>query len=162
MDPFRPWADGEYHVETRDGRIVRYSREVPVSRSVGESAQLVMISATDSAAFLERLGEIIASGGHRGFPNLAYDVLMQGEGLWPVYTAGLSWWEVDTPDDFERCTEAFKPVQADESEDPAPIPTSGRIVSFLREPRVPWRYRWVPLVAPTSPPAPRAHSGSGA
>ena len=54
---------------------------------------------------------------------------------------------MDTPDDYERCTEAFQPAQPDESEDPAPVPTPGRIVSFLRAPRVPWRYRWVPLVA---------------
>ena len=52
VDPFRPYADGEYHVETRDGRIVRYSREVPASRSAGQSAQLVRVSANCSDAFL--------------------------------------------------------------------------------------------------------------
>lgn len=150
VDPLRPFADGEYRVEVQDGRIVRYSRDVPRERSVGESAQLVKIGVADSTRFLDRLGEVINAGGHRGFPNQAYDILMAGEGLWPVFTAGLAWWEVDTPDDYERCTDAFKPVPADESDDPAPPSAGSRIVSFLRQPRVPWRYRWVPVIARTA------------
>jgi len=62
VDPFRPYVDGEYHIETREGRVVRYSREVPASRSAGQSAQLVRVSANCSAPFLQRLGEIIAVG----------------------------------------------------------------------------------------------------
>jgi molybdopterin-guanine dinucleotide biosynthesis protein A len=88
VDPLRPWVDGEYHVELGEGRIIRYSRDVPSVCSAGESAQLVKVGARDSAAFLARIEEVILAGGEHGFPNQAYDVLMNGEGLWPVYTAG--------------------------------------------------------------------------
>ncbi len=100
VDPQRPFFEGEYHVELDQGRIIRYSRDVPHERSVGESAQLVKIGAASSAAFLDRIGGVIDRGGHQGFPNQAYDVLMAGEGFWPVYTAGLPWREIDTPEDL--------------------------------------------------------------
>lgn len=69
IDPLRPWVDGEYHVELRQGRVVRYSRDVPATRSVGESAQLMKIGARDSATFFDRMDEIIRAGGSHGFPN---------------------------------------------------------------------------------------------
>ncbi len=141
VDPQRPFVEGEYHVELDRGRIVRYSRDVPPERSVGESGQLVKIGAASSAAFLDRIGDVIDRGGHQGFPNQAYDVLMGGEGFWPVYTAGLPWWEVDTPEDYTRCQDALVPR--------VPPPTKAAIdaiVSLVRQPRIPHRYRWVPAV----------------
>ncbi|HZP37720.1 MAG TPA: phosphocholine cytidylyltransferase family protein [Methylomirabilota bacterium] len=138
VDPLRPWADGEYHVELRDGQIVRYSRDVPPARSVGESAQLVRVDARDSAAFLDRVGEIVRTGGGHEFPNRAYDVLMGGHGLWPVYTAGLPWWEIDTPADYERCRAELALLGGR-----PPRSLAERAASFMRQPRVPHRYRAV-------------------
>lgn len=144
VDGQRRWSATEYYVEVEQGRIVRYSRDVPAERAVAQSAQLVKIGAEDSAAFLDRLGALIAAGGERGFPNLAYDVLMAGTGLWPVYTAGLLWFEVDTPEDYARCLASL--------EEPLPEaatvdPVTERVASFLRQPRIPWRFRWLPPVA---------------
>lgn len=138
VDPFRPWVDGEYHVELSQGRIIRYSREVPPARSVGESAQLVKVDARDSVAFLDRIEEIILAGGRHEFPNQAYDVLMDGEGLWPVYTAGLPWWEIDTQEDHERC--CTEQARLD-TPPPAARSLPELASSFLRRPRVPWRFR---------------------
>jgi choline kinase len=138
VDPLRPWVDGEYHVELGQGRIIRYSRDVPPARSVGESAQLVKIGARDSAAFLDRIEEIILAGGRHEFPNRAYDVLMDGEGLWPVYTAGLPWWEVDTQADYERCCTGQARLNAPP---PAARSLPELASSFLRRPRVPWQFR---------------------
>jgi choline kinase len=137
VDPLRPHVDGEFHVELRQGRIVRYSRDVPPARSVGESGQLVKIGARDSAAFLDRLGAVIGAGGAHEFPNRGYDVLMSGDGLWPVYTAGLPWWEIDTPADYERCRAERACL------DGAPAARSPLALarSFLHRPRVPSRYR---------------------
>jgi choline kinase len=137
VDPFRPWVDGEYHVEPSQGRIIRYSRDVPPALSVGESAQLVKVGARDSVAFL-------AGGGHE-FPNRAYDVLMNGEGLWPAYTAGLPWWEIDTQEDYEQCCTGQARLNA-----PPPaarsLPELAR--SFLQRPRVPWQLRELARAVP--------------
>ena len=143
VDAQRPFVQGEYHVELDRGRIVRYSRDIAPERSVGESGQLVKIGAADSAAFLDRLEQVIISGGHGGFPNQGYDVLMQGRGLWPVYSAGLPWWEIDTPEDYARCQEALS--QAEASPPPARS-LAESMVSILRDPRVPWRFRVLPSV----------------
>ena len=104
---------------------------------MGESGQLVKIGAASSAAFLDRLGAVIDRGGHQGFPNQGYDVLMDGEGLWPVYTAGLRWWEIDTPEDYAQCQAALGP--------PVPRPRSpiDVAVSLVREPRIPHRLSWL-------------------
>ena len=154
VDPYLPWSADEYDIATHDGRIVRYARDVPAEQTVGRSGQLVKIGAADSAAFFARLRELIAAGGSGAFPNQAYDVLMRGEGLWPVYTAGLSWWEIDTVDDWDR---ADRSIALDEKDDPAPVPPIGaRVGSFLRQPRVPYRLRWMPLVAREALRSPRA------
>lgn len=139
VDPLRPRAEGEYHVALAAGRIADYSLAVSVERSVGQSAQLVKVGAADSAAFIGRLGEVIAAGGHTGFPLQAYHVLMAGEGLWPVYTAGLSWWEIDTLDDYERCEAAHAPNH----QNGAGGLSVAKVASFLREARVPYRYQWL-------------------
>jgi LicD family len=140
VDSQRPFTEGEYHVELEQGRVVRYSREVPAERSVGESGQLVKIGAASSAPFLDRVGEIIDGGGHQGFPNQAYDVLMSGDGFWPVYTAGLPWWEIDTPEDYARCQDTMVPPMPPRS---SPIDA---IASLVREPRIPYRVRCAPAV----------------
>ena len=136
IDPLRPWVDGEYHVEVQEGRVVRYGRDVPATRSVGESGQLVRVDARDSAAFLDRIAAIVRAGGEHEFPNRAYDVLMGGRGLWPVYSAGLPWWEIDTPEHYERCRADHARLGGTAAR------TLGQVaVSLLREPRVPARVR---------------------
>lgn len=144
VDGGTDWSDAEYHIETAAGRVTRYSRDIPPDRAVARSAQLMKVGAADAPAFLDRLGRLIAEGGGRGFPNQAYDVLIAGEGLWPVFTAGLRWHEIDTPQDYAACLAAM--------EEPLPEtvttePITERMASILREPRIPWRYRWVPRVA---------------
>ncbi len=143
VDPLRAHADHEYHVALDRGRIAAYSRDVGVGESVGESAQLVKIGAPDSARFIDRLGEVIEAGGHNGFPLQAYDVLKSGDGLWPVYTAGLPWWEIDTRDDYARC-EADHRAPARNG---AGALTLGKLASFVAHPRVPSRYAWMPPAA---------------
>ena len=144
IDPLAPFAETEYHVEVRDGRVVRYSREVLPASSAGRSAQLVRIGAADNPAFLDRIAELAAGAGAQGFPNLAYDVLMAGEGLWPVFTAGLPWWEVDTAEDYAHCRAAFDPSESrDESLTPG---TWARLRDLMRERRLPWRLAWLPTV----------------
>ncbi len=162
VDPYLPWSAEEYDVATREGRIVRYARDVPPDQSVGRSGQLVKVGAADSLAFFARLRELIASGGAGGFPNQAYVVLMQGDGFWPVFTAGLSWWEIDTVEDYER---ADRGIVWDANVAPAPMVPSlaSRLGSFLRAPRVPYRFRWLPLVAREALRSPRrtlAHVGA--
>jgi len=148
VDPMRAFRAGEYHVELANGRIVRYATGVPAERSAGESAQLVRIGERDSAAFFDRLAHVIDAGGAGGFPNQAYDVLMRGDGLWPVFTAGLPWWEVDTPDEYARCC-------AESAEVPGAVAlgarpprlTLARVGQFVRRPHVPWTYqRFAPHV----------------
>lgn len=145
VDPLRAWSQDEYHVEIAQGRIIRYSRDVSEGDSSGQSAQLVRIGAADSAAFLDEVCRIVARGDGGGFPNQAYGVLMQGEGLWPVYTAGLSWWEIDTEDDYAGVTSALERPPAEAGVPRAP--TIERLGGFVRRPHLPWRLRWVPRIA---------------
>lgn len=145
VDPLREHVGEEYHVALACGRVAEYSRDVGADRSVGESAQLVKIGAADSARFIDRLGEVIAAGGAGGFPLQAYDVLMAGDGLWPVYTAGLGWWEIDTLDDYTRCEAEHRPANGNG------VRGSGmsleKVWSFAVHPRVPSRYAWMPAAA---------------
>lgn len=147
VDPLAPFAPDEYHVELDGGRIVRYSRDVPPERAIGRSAQLMRIGAGDSAAFLDRVAALVRGDGAGGFPNQAYDVLMHGAGLWPVFTAGLPWWEVDTAADYARCD-----AEVRQAGHPAPEPSraSGSAIArtrdLIRYRRLPWRWAWVPSV----------------
>ena len=150
VDSVRPYEPGEYHVEVTDGRVSQYSNTLPPEHSVGQSAQLLRVGAGDSGAFLDRIAQLVSSGGSGGFPNQAYDVLMIGHGLWPVFTAGLPWWEVDTADDLAHCNAANAATSSNRvphsTADPAPQPlTAARVASFFTEPRLPWRLRWLPV-----------------
>lgn len=145
VDSQRPFQPGEYHVELADGRVARYSNVLPREHSVGQSGQLIRVGAADSTAFLDRIADLVSSGGSGGFPNQAYDVLMDRCGLWPVFTAGLPWWEVDTAQDLARCNAENTGASTNGSADPAPPRlTVSRIAGFVREPHLPWRLRWLP------------------
>lgn len=149
VDCLRSYEPGEYHVETADGRVLRYSNTLRPERSVGVSAQLLRVCAGDSAAFLDRIEALVSAGGSGGFPNQAYDVLMSGHGLRPVFTAGLPWWEVDTAADLARCnadndTTPTRCVAKPQSEAVQP-PLAARAASFFRSPHLPWSMRWAPL-----------------
>jgi choline kinase len=147
VDSVRPHRPGEYHIEVADGRVVRYSNALPPERSVGESAQLLRVGAGDSAAFLDRIAKLMSSNGSKGFPNQAYDVLMNGQGLWPVFTAGLPWWEIDAADDLSRCNAEHLSISQTVRSSPAPLVlkkrvTGVRIARFVKS--LPWRFRWAP------------------
>jgi choline kinase len=158
VDSDRPYRAGEYHVETADGRVARYCKDVAAERSVGESAQLLRVGAGDSDAFLDRIENLARADGARGFPNQAYDVLMRGSGLWPVFTAGLPWWEVDTAEDLAACdadhgarsgtvSSVGVARQARFSKE-TPL-TLSRVVRFVARPQLGWRFRWVrPTIGP--------------
>jgi choline kinase len=152
VDSVRSYQPGEYHVETIDGRITRYSNMLPEERSVGVSAQLLRVGAGDSEAFMDRIAMLVSSGGAGGFPNQAYDVLMDGDGLWPVFTASLPWWEIDTADDLARCNadNVVRPTTTAIREPvPARPPLAARAASFLRSPHLPATLDWArPIVAP--------------
>ena len=147
VDSVRPHRPGEYRVEVADGRVVSYSNQLPPERSVGESAQLLRVGAGDSTAFLDRIAKLISLNGSTGFPNQAYDLLMAGDGLWPVFTAGLPWWEIDTADDLARCNaEKHATSRTDPSSLAPPSPgkklTGARVARYIKS--LPWRFRWLP------------------
>ncbi|MEO7218464.1 MAG: NTP transferase domain-containing protein [Gemmatimonadaceae bacterium] len=151
VDSLRTYEPGEYHVEMADGRVVQYSNTLLPERSLGVSAQLLRVCAGDSVPFLDRIEELVSSGASGGFPNQAYDVLMRGHGLRPVFTAGLPWWEVDTADDLARCNadNSAAPTRHSGRTEPEPIPPplGARIASFIRSPHMPWSLRWVSLTS---------------
>ncbi len=146
VDSVRPHRPGEYHIEAVDGRITRYSNALAPEESVGESAQLLRVCARDSSPFLDRIERLVTRGSSNGFPNQAYDVLMNGQGLSPVFTAGLPWWEVDTAADLAQCNAdiaALSEGKAVET-DPAAPPIAERVASFVKSPHLPWTARWLP------------------
>ena len=145
IDADRAHVEHEYHVALDGGWVAEYSREVSAGRSAGESAQLIKVGTADSAAFFDRLGAVIDAGGQRGFPLQAYDALIAGDGLWPVYAAGLPWWEIDTLEDYLRCQAAHDGSNG--AAPPASLASFGMLRSFIAQPRIPHRYAWVPKAA---------------
>jgi choline kinase len=150
IDAARRYSDAEYRVATRDGRIERYERGLPYARSVGESAQLLKVSAADADAFLDRIAELATGSGASGFPLQAYPVLQERQGLFPVYTAGLPWFEIDVPDDLLRCRAALEtPLPDSTLEEHGQTAGQGifdRTSELLKTRSLPWRLRWLPRV----------------
>lgn len=103
VDAERKYRADEFHIELAHGRVHRYSTAISPERSVGESAQLLRVGEADSNAFLNAVETFVMSHGPHGFPNLVYDALIEGGGLWPVFIAGLPWWEIDSAEDLARC-----------------------------------------------------------
>jgi choline kinase len=105
IDNVVPFRANEFHVLIKEGRIVRYSKEVSAEQSGGESAQLVKITAQDSGRYLARINDIIQQGGVRNYHISAYDVLIQKSNLWPIFTMGRKWFEIDTLEDYENVSQ---------------------------------------------------------
>lgn len=144
VDASSLYRSGEYQVQTAEGRVIRYSRQISPEQSVGESAQLLRVGSEDSAAFLDRITQLVSARATEGFPNDAYDVLMRGSGLWPVFTAGMHWWEIDTAQDLARChAELSTPRRLRTSI--VPRITFPRLARFLKSPQVPYRFRALDL-----------------
>lgn len=104
IDPTTDRDLDEYQVVIdSDGFVTGYQRGAWSPYSVGQSAQLLKVGAEDGPAFLAEVARLAETGEGSGFPLDAYPVLMAGRGLHAVYTAGVRWWEVDTPADLRRC-----------------------------------------------------------
>lgn len=148
VDAARAYSDAEYRIATENGRIVRYERALPYEESVGESAQLLKVSAADADAFLDRIAELAEGAGAAGFPLQAYPVLQKGQGLFPVYTAGLPWFEIDTPDDLLCCRAALEtPLPGSTLQEKGYATRPGlldRLSDLLKTRALPWRLRWLP------------------
>jgi len=148
VDAGREYHESEHRIATDGPRIHRYERGLTPDQSVGESAQLLKVGARDADAFLRRIAELAASDGATGFPLQAYDVLQAGSGLFAVFTGGLPWYEVDTPEDLARCRAALEPESAASTiREPGSAPPMHRfawLVELLRDRVLPWRLRWLP------------------
>ena len=102
IDNTVPFRENEFHVLVKQGKIVQYSKDISAKESGGESAQLVKISAPDSKLYLDRIHELVQDGLIQNYHISAYDRLIEKAIIWPIFTMGRKWYEIDNRQDYEH------------------------------------------------------------
>ncbi|MCA9402379.1 MAG: phosphocholine cytidylyltransferase family protein [Candidatus Omnitrophica bacterium] len=103
VDTDKPLRDGEMNVVIRDGRIVRFSKDVPAAEAHAESVQITKFDTVAAPLLFARAGELIESGELTQFPAAAYTPLLERRLMQPVGTGGAPCFEIDTVADYETC-----------------------------------------------------------
>jgi len=96
----RKIIDGEMNVIIKNGIITAFSKNIDSDIASGESVQITKFSKDDSSKLFNEIEKIISLGNLKEFPAAAYHVLIAESKIWPVYTDGLDWFEIDTIDDY--------------------------------------------------------------
>ena len=103
VDEQKARLDGEMNVEIDDNRITAFSKQVSAAEASAESAQITRFGARESTLLFNRIEALVERGEIQHFPAQAYDAVFAGSEMIPVYTRGRWHFEIDTPEDHERC-----------------------------------------------------------
>jgi len=102
VDNTKELKDGEMNVTIKEGAISEISKEIKAKDASAESAQITKFSARDSAILFRRIEQIISSGDRGRFPADAYEAIIEESNLYPVFTQGLDWIEIDSISDMDH------------------------------------------------------------
>lgn len=95
-------ADGEMNVKVQDGMVSEIGKHIPAVNADGESAQVVKFERHSAALLRMEIERMIAAGYVHGFPSDFYYAVIKQAGLYATETAGKPWFEIDTPQDYQR------------------------------------------------------------
>lgn len=105
IDTKKQLRDGEMNIVLREGRIVEFGKNIYARDADGESVQIVKFGSEDSHLLFGRIDQVISEGKVDKFPAFAYDIIFRESSMWPVYSEGKRWFEIDTLHDLHGLNE---------------------------------------------------------
>ncbi|MGE5358596.1 MAG: NTP transferase domain-containing protein [Bacteroidales bacterium] len=114
-------GDEEMKVKVRRGRVMDFSKQLPVDEADGENVGMLKFGASASQSLVGHLDRIVAAGGSRDWAPRAFAALAAEAPIWAIGTRGYPWIEIDFPEDYERARSEVLPAI-----DGLPAAASGR------------------------------------
>lgn len=108
IDNQKTCVDGEMNVIVQNGCIRAFSKEINASEADGESVQISKFGQREASLLFGRMGQLISAGETQHFPAYAYDIIFSQSRMSPVYVGNHWHHEIDTREDYEKCTAAMK------------------------------------------------------
>jgi len=109
-----PLGDEEMKVQTRRGRVVDISKEMPADVADGENVGVVKFGAQGARLLTSILDERVAAGGLRDWAPRAFAEFARIRPLYAIGTRGYPWTEIDFPEDYQRAVSEILPaIEAD-------------------------------------------------
>ncbi len=98
----KPLGEEEMKVKIEDGRIVDIGKDLLPSVASGEYIGMAKFLARGGSLLKEKLTEHLARNGYQEFYESAIKDLFVPIPIKPVFTDGLPWIEIDTPEDLAK------------------------------------------------------------
>ncbi|MFA4720631.1 phosphocholine cytidylyltransferase family protein [Pyrococcus kukulkanii] len=102
IDNIKKLGEEEMKVIIRDNRIMRFGKDINPENSQGEYIGLARFSWSDAKIIFEKMEELIESGKTNIWYELAINYVLDKILARPIYTNGLPWIEIDTPEDYKK------------------------------------------------------------
>lgn len=107
IDNRKVLVDGEMNVIIHDEKISEFSKNVRAVDADGESVQITKFGKREASLLFARIEQVIGAGETQRFPAFAYDVIFEQSEMRPVYVNNHWYFEIDTPEDYEKCIQAI-------------------------------------------------------
>jgi len=111
VDNYKKLGEEEMKVLIKNDRIVKFGKDIDPKNANGEYIGVSKFSFDDSKIIFDKMDELIRSGlTHIWYEN-AINFVLDKIIARPVFTDGLPWIEVDTPEDYERAKMIFNKIR---------------------------------------------------
>jgi len=110
VDNVKKLGEEEMKVLIEDDRILKFGKDIDPKSAHGEYIGVAKFDVNDARIIFEKMGELIESGKTDIWYELAINHVLDKVIAKPVYTNGLPWIEVDTPEDYEKVRTIFEKV----------------------------------------------------
>jgi len=102
VDNVKKLGDEEMKVLVKDGKIVRFGKEIDPKTAHGEYIGFAKFGLKDAATIFDCIEELLSKGKTNIWYENAINHVLNRINAFAVYTNGLSWIEIDTPEDYEK------------------------------------------------------------
>jgi len=110
IDNIKQLGDEEMKVLIENDRILKFGKDINPKSAHGEYIGLAMFRLDDAKLIFDKIAELIRIGKTDIWYELAINYVLDKIVARPVYTGGLPWIEVDTPEDYIKARAIFKKV----------------------------------------------------
>ncbi len=102
VDNARELGKEEMKVIIKNSRIIKFGKDIPLEEADGEYIGVAKFNPNDAKKIFEKIEDLIKCGKTNLWYEYAINYVLNDVKAMPIYTHGLPWIEVDTPQDYER------------------------------------------------------------
>jgi len=108
IDNVKPLGEEEMKVLIKNNRILKFGKDINPKMANGEYIGIAKFDINDARVIFEKLEELIEDQKTDIWYELGINYVLDEIVAMPIYTDGLPWIEIDTPEDYEKAKTMFK------------------------------------------------------